>query len=96
MNRLAAGFDEDFLDRHAEAGGGVDESLLDSPAVIDASTRIAGIYARLLGDGMDEAAVGAAMIGATVMLYKSIGLGAPLPSILRRVADRLDRERRAH
>lgn len=96
MSRVAIAFDDELINRHADLRGPADESLLDSPAVIDASARIAGIYADLLGDGMDEAAVGTAMIGATVMIYSSIGLGAALPTILRRVADRLDRERRAH
>ncbi|MBY8828363.1 hypothetical protein [Hephaestia mangrovi] len=95
MDRAARHLDDDFIDRHSDPGDPGD-ALLDNPAVLDASVRIAAIYGDLLGSGLDEAAVGQAMLGATVMLYKSVGLGTMLPAILRRVADRLDRERTAH
>lgn len=59
-------------------------------AVVDASRRIAGIYAGLLSQEIEDVVVARAMMGATISLYDAMGLAEILPSVLRSIADRLE------
>lgn len=60
--------------------------------VIDASERIAAVYADMLRQGVSEEVVARAMMGATISFYDAIGLGGVLPALLRVVADKVDGE----
>lgn len=75
---------------HGELDGSFNEDA--SEAVLDASRKIALIYADLLKSGLSDELVGRAMIGATIQLYDAIGLGAQLPTLLRRVASNIETE----
>ena len=58
--------------------------------VLEASRRIAGVYARLLSQGIGEELIAKAMLGATVSLYGAMGFSGILPSILRQIAHDLE------
>jgi len=90
MSEATRPLKSDVVETHAERGGSFDGDASD--IVLDASRRIALIYADLMQAGLSDELVGRAMIGATIQLYDAMGLAPHLPDILRRVADNVEAE----
>lgn len=72
---------------------GMDPGEAISDMIAQASTRIALVYADLLAQGVAEADIAGAMLGATLTLYDALGLAAAIPMILRSTADQVERQR---
>lgn len=82
---------DELIARLADYGSDPGDAM--SPKIVlDASERIAAVYADMLQQGVGEEVVARAMMGATISFYDSIGLGAVLPALLRAVADKIDGE----
>lgn len=60
--------------------------------LLDASQKIAIIYADMLDTGMSQESIGRAMIGATIHLYDALGQIDQLPTIFRRAARNVEIE----
>lgn len=60
-------------------------------ALLDASRKIAMIYAGLLDSGLSEHMVAEAMLGATIHFYDAAGLTERMPDLLRNRAERIER-----
>ncbi len=69
-----------------------DDQSEEKTAILDASERIAAIYAEMLQAGMSQESVARAMIGATVHLYDAMGQIDQLPTIFRRAARNIEIE----
>ncbi|MET0363577.1 MAG: hypothetical protein ABW169_02885 [Sphingobium sp.] len=63
-------------------------------AILDASHKIAMIYADLLETGFSEQMVANAMLGATIHFYDAAGIAEEMPALLRQKADVIERELR--
>lgn len=74
-------------------------ALRDNPAmqtaILDASHKIAMIYANLLEVGFSEQMVANAMLGATIHFYDAAGIDEEIPALLRQKADLIEREFRS-
>jgi hypothetical protein len=86
---------EDLLHRLADFELNASDPDLGAAAT-EASARIASIYAAMMEKGATDEAIARAMLGATVALYDTLGLMPFLPHVLRMVADKLERQARAH
>jgi hypothetical protein len=80
-----------LIARYSNYGFDPGEDDLPEP-VLEASRRIAGVYARLMSQGIGEELIAKAMLGATVSLYNAMSFSGILPSILRRIAHDLEQD----
>lgn len=74
----------------------IDESSLHFSDFADVADSFVKSYARMVGLGASERAIGLAMLGATVNMYSLFGMEEELPDILRMMADKLEQDRNFH